>query len=157
MNIKEFTDEFLRSDFAKRNIYTHLQMGYPLPVPYKNGVAIRFLFHKLSCNKEQITLSEPRFEIVLAYPSGRILYFSELDNNRYNAAEAAITKQKAAMLAYSFKQVCDNCDELLQFYNTYSRVTGIMYKKYYENLTKASSNIGLGDWYGGVYDPNSSI
>lgn len=157
MSIIEFVDEFLNSDFAKRNLYTHMQMGFPMPVKYREGIAIRFFFHKLVCTREQIILSEPRFEIVLSYPSGRIVFFSEINNKKYSTSEAAIPEKKAERLLYSFERIYDACDDAVDFYNEYHKATGIVYKKYYESLEKVAEDIGLSDWYGGLYDSGSSI
>lgn len=157
MDIKQFTDDFLNSDFARKNLYTHMQPGFPLPVHYENGVAIRFLCHKLACTKENITLSDPKFEIVLAYPSARILHFSEISDQKYNTNEAVFSKQEMMGFAHSFEQMYNACDELLQFYDEHKKVTQIMYKKFYERLDKEASKIGFSDWYGGIYDSSSSI
>lgn len=155
MNTRIFVDEFLNSDFAKKNLYTHLQAGYPLPIQRNNVLAIKLLFHPLICTLQQITLSEPIFEIVLEYPTARILYFSQLEPQ--NNTQIVIPQQKVQYFANSFEQAFNNCDELLQFFETYNRITPIVFKQYYEQLNTAITDTGLAVWYGGIYDSLSSI
>lgn len=152
MGIKSFTDNFLQSDFVRKNLYTHLQLGFPMPVPYENGIAIRCFFHKLNCNEQQITLSQPKFEIRLAYPSGKIIYFSEVVDKKYQTPEVIITKKRADNFEYTFEQMYAACDEVIDFYSEYFKVTDVVYKKYYKHLERLSTGIGMSDWYGGLYD-----
>lgn len=157
MRTANFIDEFLHSDFAKKNLFTHLQIGFPMPLAYENGIAVRCFFHKLICTEKQITLSGPRFEIILSYPSGRIIYFSPLDDKTYHTTDVVITKKQVENLEYTFEQMYDACDEVIGFYDEYQKVTDVIYKQYYNRLEKVSKSIDMADWYGGLYDSDGSI
>lgn len=151
MDTRKFLDDFLSGDFAKKNLYSHLQMGFPQPFPYKNGLAIRILFHKFSCDKDEISFYSPSFEINLIYPSGIISKFTELESSDKNVV-VKIPGNKVIRFKNAFEECYAACDELLNFYNTHQSVTPIVYKKYYQYLERLSDDIGFLKWYGGLYD-----
>lgn len=151
MNTRKFTEDFLKGDFAKKNLYSHLQFGFPQPFSHKNGLAIRYLLHKFSCDKNEIIFFSPSFEIDIIYPSGIISRFVELDSIDKNNT-VGFPKNKVIRLKNAFEESYATCDELLNFYNAHQFVTPIVYKKYYQQLEKISTDIGFAEWYGGLYD-----
>lgn len=156
MNTRQMIDEFIVSDFFRNNMYSHLQAGLPLPFKYKNGLGIRFLFHKMISSSEQIILFSPSFEICLVYPSCRLIRFSEIGDIDKDIT-LSISKRKTIAFKNAYERCYNACDELMDFFDNHSRLTPTVLKEYYRCLEKSASDVGMDIWYGGLYDNNSGI
>ena len=150
MNTREFTDHFFNGEFAKRNLFSHMQIGIPLPILHKEGLGTRLLFHKMSCTEDRICLSAPRFEVCAVYPSGRIYRFSEFDVPSFKTEEIIIPKKKTVRFKTMFEQCFSACDDVFAFYDLHGKVTSIVLKKYYELVGKYAEDFGIEEWYGGL-------
>ena len=146
----EFIEAFLKSEFANRNLFSHLQAGIPIPIPYKNGFGIRLFFHRIICTSEQISFSAPKFEVCIVYPTGRIFRFTELDENSDNVEYADIPNNKANALRHFYKSCYLECDECLEFFDSHKKITPVVLNKYNDFVKKASEGTGLEIWYGGT-------
>lgn len=157
MSTRQITEQFLKSEFASKNLYSRLQIGLPLPVLYKDRLGLYFLFHKLHCTADEITISSPKFEVCLIYPSSRIVRYAELGDSAYKPSIISIPAKNVKKLKNVYESCFFACDEVLTFYDVHRKITPIVLKKYYECIEKYASDIGVERWYGGLYDNNSSI
>lgn len=157
MTVREFVESFIRGDFVRKNIPSHLQAGFPIPVQHSGGLGIELYYHKLVCNEEQITLSSPVLRVGLVYPSGRLYLLTEFDEDAYRTHEAAIQRKRIYAYRNAVEQAYAACDEVTGFYHEHSTVPQIMIKRCYQTLEKAAEEIGAEEWYGGLYDSYCGI
>lgn len=150
MNIMTFTENFLQSEFAKKNLFMHIQIGIPMPFKYEDGAAVRYFLHKVTCTEDKIVFSQPIGEVVLTYPASRIIYFSLINHNsNYHVAEAVVKKNETE----KFARLVDN------IYNEFDKAinSDANYNNYYDLLRYSSKTMDVLEWYGGLYDSDSSI
>ena len=156
MQTRQIIEDFLAGDFARKNIFSHLQAGIPFPFLYKDGIGLRFWFHRLCCTADGITLSSPVFEVRFTYPSGRIIYFSETDA-AFQPHEIKIPKNNMRLFKSVYTRCYSACDEVLDFFDAHHTLTPTALKEYYRCVDKNTPDIGIDKWYGGSYDYNRGI
>ena len=147
MDLREFTEDFIRGDFARKNIYSHLHMGFPIPVVRDDGLGIELCLHKLICTDSSLTMSAPAFKAGLMYPSGRIFLFSQLETP--HGEELVLPRRMLYALKNAYDVLYSACGEIADFYLAHGRVTQVMLKRYSQLLHKTASDIGAEQWYGG--------
>lgn len=156
MRFEDFIKEFLDSEFVKSNIYSHMQIGLPIPIIYKDNLAFKFYFHKMVCTRENITFTNPKFEIILSYPHGRIIHFSELENDKNAKNELIIKKEYISDFCLAFNGSASVCNKLISSYQNNNSLYDIINISKME-LLEISSKIKFNDWYGGDYDSDWNI
>ena len=149
MDARQFTDQFIKSDFASKNLFSHLQMGIPLPMLRHDELCLKLLFHKMRCGEDGIVLSAPRFEVCLAYPSGRIVRFLEIEDAESQTNEVQVPQKKLRSFQNFYERSFSACDEILSFYEQHRSVTDILFRRYHSHVAELAAGIGMAQWYGG--------
>lgn len=157
MNTSQIVSNFLSSEFAVNNLFAHMQIGLPLPFLYKDGLGIRFFFHKMTADAERIGLEPPSFEVWIAYPSCRVIRFAETDRNAYRRDGISVSQNKVRAFKKVYERCFAACDEVISFADQHSKITPVVLKEYYRCVAKNAPDIGMEKWYGGNYDNNSGI
>lgn len=149
MNTRQFIKNFTKSEFYGKNVFCCLQPGLPLPIRYKDGLAIVLFLHKITYGQDCISMSAPKFAVNLVYPCARITRFEELPTEKFEKQEIVIPNRKMNIFKSSFESCYLSCDEILQFYDGHNSVTQVLFKRHYEGLKRITEDIGLEAWYGG--------
>ena len=149
MDTRQFIKSFTEGEFYGKNVFYCLQPGLPLPIRYKEGLAIALSLHKITCLQDCISMSAPKFTVNLVYPCGRITKFEELSGDCFEKQEIVIPNKKLNSFKTAIEECYLSCDEILHFYDSHNYVTNVLFKRYYEGLEKLKKDIGLETWYGG--------
>lgn len=157
MKTKQIVEGFLCSEFAGNNVYLHSQAGLPQPFLHKGGLGLRLWLHGLDCTQDAIVLSAPQYEIRFVYPTVRIVFFSEIEPDAFPVSRIVLPKKKVKSFKSLYERSFSASDEVLEFFDMHHKMTSVVLKEYYQCIDKNASETGMEQWYGGLYDHNSSV